>query len=342
MTDASTMANYFLPEYGTRMLGELASDSGEVELLDWVMRLRQRRTRRDGTPLAARTIRNAATAVRVFFGDALERKLIRSNPTAIWKIGKHLPRIEDKYPGWRRQAGFSLEEVVHLTTDPRIPEDRRVLYALRFLAGPRPGEAASARWRDLDRKTRPLWRLTLSTAWNSQSRSEKMTKTGAELNLPVHPVLQRLLEHWEATGWEEFIGRHPNPDDLIFPRQDGQHRTVWATNERFQADLKRLGIPTQRQYETRATFRNLAMRAGASEFHLNLITHPSPKQASDFYTRLDMQWEEMCRVVQVIDSDAWQGSRTHEVQRRVEEHPIATPLSSVAHPIATSPTAPLT
>lgn len=56
-----------------------------------------------------------------------------------------------------------------------------------------------------------------------------------------------------------------------------------------------LGIPRQRQYETRATFWNLAMRAGASEFHLNLITHPNPRQASDFYTRLEMQWEEMCR-----------------------------------------------
>jgi hypothetical protein len=98
-------------------------------------------------------------------------------------------------------------------------------------------------------------------------------------------VLQGLLEHWEAKGWEEFIGRKPNPDDLIFPRQDGQHRTVWATNERSQADLRMLGIPTQRQYETRATFRNLTMRSGASEFHLNLITHPNPKQASDFYTR---------------------------------------------------------
>jgi len=156
-------------------------------------------------------------------------------------------------------------------------EDRRVLYALRFLGGPRPGEAASARWRDLDRSTRPLWRLTLSTSWNSQSKSEKTTKTGAELNIPVHPVLQRLLDHWAATGWEEFIGRKPDSDDLIVPRHDGQHRTVWATNERFQADLKMLGIQTQRQYETRATFRNLSLRAGASVFHLNLYHAPEPE-----------------------------------------------------------------
>jgi integrase len=306
MTDASTMANHFLPEFGSRSLAELASEKGEVELLDWVVRLRECRSSRDGTPLAARTVRNIATAVRVFFADALERKVIRRNPAAVWKVGKHLPKIEDKHPGWRRRAGFALEDVVRLTTDERITEDRRVLYALRFLGGPRPGETANARWRDLDRTSRPLWRLTLGTAWNSQSRSEKSTKTGAELNIPVHPVLQKLLEHWEATGWEEFIGRKPKPDDLILPRQDGRQRSVWDTNERFKLDLGLLGIPAQRQYESRSTFRNLALRAGASEFHLNLITHPKPKQASDFYTRLEMQWNEMCRAVLAIDAAAWE------------------------------------
>jgi hypothetical protein len=161
----------------------------------------------------------------------------------------------------------------------------------------------------------------------SSGGSEKTTKTGAELNIPVHPVLQRLLAHWEAAGWEEFIGRKPSPEDLILPRQDGQHRTVWATNERFQADLTMLGIPRQRQYETRSTFRNLALRAGASEFHLNLITHPKPKQASDFYTRLDMQWEEMCRAVQAIDRDAWERPRSpdSQLQERVEMCPLVDP-----------------
>ena len=49
--------------------------------------------------------------------------------------------------------------------------------------------------------------------------------------------------------------------------------------------------PKQRQYESRSTFRNLALRADASEFHVNLITHPKPQKAADFYTRLEMQWE---------------------------------------------------
>lgn len=55
-------------------------------------------------------------------------------------------------------------------------------------------------------------------------------------------------------------------------------------------DIAAVGLPKQRQYESRSTFRNLALRAGASEFHVNLITHPRPQKAADFYTRLEMQW----------------------------------------------------
>ena len=57
----------------------------------------------------------------------------------------------------------------------------------------------------------------------------------------------------------------------------------------FLRDLRALGLPKQRQYESRSTFRNLALRADASEFHVNLITHPKPQKAADFYTRLEMQ-----------------------------------------------------
>jgi hypothetical protein len=78
-----------------------------------------------------------------------------------------------------------------------------------------------------------------------------------------------------------------------------------ATYKQFKADLTMVGIPVQRQYESRSTFRNLALSAGASEFHLNLITHPKPKRASDHYTRLEMQWPGMCEAVLAIDPAAW-------------------------------------
>jgi integrase len=46
----------------------------------------------------------------------------------------------------------------------------------------------------------------------------------------------------------------------------------------FRADLERLGLRGGRShYETRATFRSLAIAGGAPREELDLITHPSPK-----------------------------------------------------------------
>jgi len=92
------------------------------------------------------------------------------------------------------------------------------------------------------------------------------------------------------------------------PREDGLQRLVSGSYKQFQFDLETLGFPVQRQYESRSTFRNLALTADASEFHLNLITHPKPKRASDYYTRLEMQWPGMCAAVQAIPAAAWSGA----------------------------------
>ena len=93
------------------------------------------------------------------------------------------------------------------------------------------------------------------------------------------------------------MGRAPQTDDLIVPREDGKQRLVSGTYKQFKQDLETLGLAIQRQYESRSTFRNLALSARASEFHVNLITHPKPKRASDYYTRLEMQWPGMCEAV---------------------------------------------
>ena len=309
--DTYKMALHFLPKFGRMSLSDLGNDQGELLLLDWLTELRAHLSKRDGTPLAPRTVRNVASIVRVFFADAFERRAetkMTRNPSSCWDADRHFPAIEDKEHGWRMHAGFTLEQVVVLTTDERIPEDRRALYSLRFLGGPRPGEAANARWRDLDRSKKPLWRLTLEQSFNSPMRQEKSTKTLATLTFPIHPVVRKLLLAWEAEGWEKFMGRPPTPADFLFPREDGKQRLVSGTYKQFLVDLAAVGLPPQRQYESRSTFRNLAMSAGATEFHLNLITHPKPKKASDFYTRLEMQWPKMCEAVLAIDPAAWENT----------------------------------
>ena len=311
--DYSRLKHHFLPKFGNRVLADLASDQGEIDLLDWLLALRSHLSQRDDKPIGSRTIWSLASIVRVFFADALERKHVRRDPTAGWRADRDLPAKEDKERGWRQQSGFTLDQVVTLSTDARIPEDRRLHYALRFLGGGlRPGEAANARWKDLDRTAEPLWRLVLSSSFSTHALKEKATKTGAELNVPIHPVLQSALAAWWSGGCARFMKRAPTVEDLIVPRPEGGQRRVTTTLLQFHVDLAAVGLPKQRQYESRSTFRNLALRAGASEFHVNLITHPKPQKAADFYTRLEMQWEGMCRAVLAIDPAAWAGKSVVE------------------------------
>jgi excisionase family DNA binding protein len=52
--------------------------------------------------------------------------------------------------------------------------------------------------------------------------------------------------------------------------------------------------------ETRSTFRSLARGGGAMMTDLDLITHPSPSEAKDLYTRLEEVWPAICRPVECI------------------------------------------
>ena len=56
-------------------------------------------------------------------------------------------------------------------------------------------------------------------------------------------------------------------------------------------------------YETRATFKSLAMAGGAPRAELDLITHPSPREAADLSTRLEVVWPAMCRAVLAVQLD---------------------------------------
>ncbi len=58
--DEVAMTNHFLPDFGDRALADLATDEGEVALLDWLVGLREHKSQRDGTPIASRTERERA------------------------------------------------------------------------------------------------------------------------------------------------------------------------------------------------------------------------------------------------------------------------------------------
>ena len=128
--------------------------------------------------------------------------------------------------------------------------------------------------------------------------------------MPVHPNLATILERWKAEGWKRYVGSDPTPEDLIVPSDRGKRRSASCSNRQFQDDVRKLGLEKKgsdgqavrrTHYETRATFRSLALAGGAVREDLDLITHPSPRQASDLYTRLDEVWPLLCRAVNYLE-----------------------------------------
>jgi len=68
----------------------------------------------------------------------------------------------------------------------------------------------------------------------------------------------------------------------------------WKT---WAGDLERIGTAHQRHYESRSTFRSLALAGGAAREDVDLLTHLSPRSASDVYTRVGVIWPRLCQAV---------------------------------------------
>lgn len=277
-------------------------DVTKAMMLEWAKGLRKHE-RQDGkappgTRISGRTVHNVANTVRALFKAAAKRDLIPLSP-CVWDASDLPPRDEAKDLD-RLEDGFGADEVARIIRDRRIPEDRRVLYAIEFLTGMRMGEAAIRRWRDWRQEEKPLGMLVGASAWSSELLVEKPTKTRARKLVPVHPELAAMLRDWKARGWRRWYGKTPGPDDLIVPGAKGGARNSGWSSKRWRKDLELLGIEQQIHYETRSTFRSLAMAGGADLVALDLITHPTPKQAKELYTRRRLLWPRMCDAVTAI------------------------------------------
>ena len=287
---------YFLyPQLGARHLAAVT----DVELLDWVRGLEKTRGPSGKTP-SPKYVRKISATVRALFKEAVRRHAIEKTP-CIWD-DSDLPELEANARIIR--DGFDAGEVARLVYDERIPEDRRVRYALEFLTGLRPGEVAARTWADWEPVYREgLGRFIVRTAYNTRHRVVKETKTRVEKWIPVHPALAAILEAWRAGGWERLFGRAPKPEDFIVPARRGGLLNNSHSWRCFRDDLRTLGLEHQRHYETRSTFINLAEGAGADPHYVAKLTHPSVRDAKDLYARARQYWPRLCEAVLKIRID---------------------------------------
>lgn len=235
--------------------------------------------------LAPRTVRLVFAMLRVMFKSAVIDEHILASPVVLQK--GILPKNVDKDPTWRSTAIFQREELISIISDPRIPQYRRVAYALEGVAGVRHGEMAGLRWSDYDTTAEPLGKLVVS-----RSGEKKRTKTQQTRQVPVHPTLARILAAWRRDGWWEKYGREPQAGDLIVPTERNKVRKSTNTLHTFKEDLARIGLRSRRAHDLRRTFITLAQIDGARRDILKPLTHPSEQDIVGLYTTFP--WPVVC------------------------------------------------
>lgn len=292
-----------LLDHVTPVLGSLrVMEVRPKHVHELVMALRRKASQRGGV-LASRTIRGIYFLTKQLFNHAVLQELISGNPILVGK--GVLPQKADKDPGWRKGAIFTKAEVELLISSDKIPLHRRVIYAVSFLTGLRPGQVYELRWGDYEPEFEPLGRISSSRSWNSTRKVVKSTKTGVDHLVPVHPVLAKVLAEWKLRGWQARHGRKPKADDLMVPTINGTQRDVRKTREDFLEDLEELGLRKRRQYDARRTFTSLALDGGASKDIIRWVTHPRPGDVFDLY--VTPSWTALCDAVSRIQVEVKNG-----------------------------------
>jgi integrase len=237
---------------------------------------------RKANQLAPRTIRHVFATMAIMFGDAIADELIATTPCVLRK--GVLPKKVDKDPDWRATAIYDRSEIQALLFDTRVLQDRRVLYALKALAGLRHSEAARLRWSHFNEDLEPLTGLNLGK-----------TKTGVPRSIPVHPTLHTVLTEWKDAGWERIFGRPPTANDFIVPTRNMTTRESPDAQKALHDDLALLELRPRRGHDLRRTFITLAQVDGARKDILEAISHGPRGDIVSVYTTFP--WPVLCAEV---------------------------------------------
>lgn len=245
-----------------------------------------------GKPYAPTSVRTSYKRLHAMFEEALREELIFTNPCTLRAEANELPKNVDADPRWRAGAVYTREEVEQLVSNERVPTYRRVLWALTFYTGMRIGESAARFWSDYDTEAQPLGRLLVAT----QHDQEGLKLDGKVRDVPVHPVLAKVLAEWKLRGYALFHGSKPEPGDLICRNAIGKRWTVSAAWSAMKRDLRKLGVRPRRVHDLRRTFISLARADGANKDLLRWVTHgPEKGDIMDVY--MTPEWSALCEQV---------------------------------------------
>ena len=297
--NAGHLQKHILPRIGGLVLSEVRR-SDVVRLIAELMKREE---------LAAKTILNVYGTLSVMMAHAEADELIKTTPCTLDASRGELPLNRPARPRYWEEESYSMAEVVELISNPLVPEDRRVLYAIQSLAGLRIGEACALKVLSWRRDMTPLSGLIVEASYSPKRKEVGETKTGQTRGVPVHLEIAAVLEAWLAPGggWERMAGRAPTPDDWLVPARalsrlearldPANPRTYSSALKQLHRDQELLGLRQRNEHALRAFFITWgAETAGINPTVFRWLTHGAERgTVTGRYTR--PQWESRCAEV---------------------------------------------
>lgn len=259
--------------------------------------------------LSPRSILHVYSTLHNMMENAVDEELLMVNPVRLRR--GELPKKVDKDPEWRLNATYTVNEVERLISDPVIPPERRVQYALKAIAGLRHGEVAALRWRQVDHSFEPLGKLKIVHAFDSKTCTIKRPKNEEPRDVPIHQTLAKILAAWKLM-WANVYGRHPAEDDFVVPARTFRPIRVMDAWRAMLRDFATLGIRDMAGkvrhrggHDLRSWYKTRCIEDQGDSLIIRRTTHAPPKDVNAGYERFS--WEAVCREVSKLKISVLEG-----------------------------------
>jgi integrase len=267
---------YLRPRFGKLRLDEIKRTAVKAMVSDLI-----------ADKLSRNTIRNAMCVIRAIFYDAIEGRVVESNPAA--RLGRftRTPRAGET----KGIALTSKEAQQFLEAAKAVCMEYHPLFLTALRAGLRRGELVALQWgdiqfgRDEDDPNR-----FIVVQHNYVRREHTTTKSKKSRRVDLSRELRKSsLDLRDKRLLEAFLkGKENIADDLVFPSPDGAILDPDNLYHRyFQPVLTKAGLRKIRLHDLRHTFGSLLLQNGATLVYVKeQMGHSSIQITADTYGHL--------------------------------------------------------
>jgi integrase len=214
-----------------------------------------------GAGLSKDTVRLIRAALSSLYADAMDTELVTANPAI--RTGRDRGRkTPDSVTSTERRQKIRAMTIEQLAGFLKTSAgDRHGLLWLTLAdTGMRPGEAFALRWDDLDLVDRKV----LVERAVARGGRIKGTKTGSSRTVDLASRLTAALDRYQTTVEAEALAAGRDVPSLVFPSEAGTALDGINVARRFQAAVRRAGLPKFRLYDLRHSFASHLLAMGES------------------------------------------------------------------------------